>query len=113
MLMVPIVCMAGIGASRFMFKLSVKQAQEKATLKEKLNAYRVALIIGLALCEGPAIYANIAFISEGNHFYIIFTILSALVMLTYNPTAKKTIKDLDLRGDELDQFKDKDRKVSS
>lgn len=111
MLMVPIVTAAGLGMSRTMFKLFVKQAKGKSDLKAKLSAYRVALIIGLALCEAPAICANVAFMSEGNHLYLLFTILSLLLMLTYNPSDKKTIKQLDLRGEELDAFKDKNKKV--
>ncbi len=112
MLMVPIISFAGLGMSRFMFKKFVDQAKQKDTLKQKLMGYRTALIIGLALCEAPALYANIAFMNEGNHFFIIFTIAALLLMLTYNPSDKKTIKDLDLRGDELDVFRNVDSKVT-
>lgn len=110
-IMVPIISIIGLAVSRGTFNQFVKQAKEKKSLKEKLLIYRVGLLIGLALCEAPAIYANIAFMNHSNQFYLIFTILCLLVMMTYKPSEKKVIKDLNLRNDELDTFRAKETKI--
>jgi hypothetical protein len=111
MLMVPIVTVIGLGVSNGIFKVYTKQAREKKGLKAKLNQYRIAVIIRLALTEGPAIFAAVAFMQEGNHFYLLFSIICIALMITYNPKEQRLIKDLDLRGDELDQFKNKESKI--
>lgn len=111
MLMVPIVTAAGLVVGGGIFKVFVKQAKEKESLKAKLTQYRVATIVRLALAEGPALFGAIAFIQEGNQFYLGGTLLCVLVMLIYAPSEKKIIKDLDLRNDELGAFKNKESKV--
>lgn len=110
-IMVPIISIIGLAVSRGTFNQFVKQAKEKKSLKEKLLTYRVGLLISLALCEAPAITANVAFLQEGNQFYLIFTILCLLVMMIYKPSEKKVIKDLNLRNNELDSFRAKETKI--
>ncbi|MCB9187884.1 MAG: hypothetical protein H6599_01250 [Flavobacteriales bacterium] len=111
MIVVPAVTVIGLLMSKTVFTRFVNMAKQVESLKRKLLAYRTALIIGLALCESPAIIANVAFFQEGNQFYLIFAILCISIMLTYSPTERKTIKDLDLRGDELDRFKNRESKI--
>lgn len=111
-MIVPLVAFVGLSMSKGLFMRLVNQAKNKNTLKEKLNAYRSALIIGLALCEAPAIFANVAYFSEGNQFYQLIGIVCLGIMLTFNPKQKKLIKDLELRGEELEQFLSKDNKIT-
>lgn len=110
-MIVPLVAFAGLSMSKGLFMRMINQAKNKETLKGKLNTYRTALIIGLALCEAPAIFANVAYFVEGNQFYQLIAIVCLGMMLTFNPKQKKLIKDLELRGQDLEQFMDRESKI--
>ncbi|HRH56882.1 MAG TPA: hypothetical protein PLS10_04455 [Chitinophagales bacterium] len=73
-------------ASRFLFLTRASVAVNVPSLSEKINIYRGALIIQLALLEGPAIINTIFYFVTGNdlHFFIALGLL--LFMVWSRPT---------------------------
>src|SRR6185295_13199176 len=59
------------------------------SLNEKLNQYRAAIVIYMALCEGPALFSVIIFLLTGNFISFGFIVIMAGMMLTKFPTTKR------------------------
>jgi hypothetical protein len=75
-------------------------------LKNKLNQYRAALTRYVALCEGAALFAIIAFFLTGSYYLLGIAAIMLLAMLTKAPTRQRVIDDLALdwnQQKELDQ----------
>jgi hypothetical protein len=65
-------------------------------LPDKLNQYRSALIIYIALCEGPALFGIILFFVTGNYLMFIITGITIASMLAKMPSRKRVVDDLTL-----------------
>ena len=66
------------------------------SLTDKLNQYRSALILYIALCEGPALFGIILFFITGYYLMFIITAVMIAAMLVKTPTTKRVIDDLGL-----------------
>jgi len=99
---VPIFALIGIFASNFVFKKKLNEIRKKSNLKEKMEEYRSALIIKLALIEGPSFFAVVAFLLTGNYIYLGLTIILIIVFLIYTPNKTKFINELELTKKESD-----------
>jgi membrane protein insertase Oxa1/YidC/SpoIIIJ len=95
-ILVPAVALIGIFASGFMFKKFLEQANAKATLQEKLNTYRPALIVRFALLEGPSLFGLVAYFLTGNLFYVFVSAFIIIYFFTLRPTKEKLENDLQL-----------------
>jgi hypothetical protein len=67
-----------------------------ANFDVKFNSYRAAMIFYLALCEGPALLAVIAFMLTGNYWFVMITLVMLAAMFVKRPTKEKVINELQL-----------------
>lgn len=85
----------GIAGARSMFRKVMTEGDKPfSSLPEKLGQYRGALIIFMALCEGPALLSIILFFLTGNYMVLIVTAAMLLLMLTKIPTNNNISKEL-------------------
>ncbi|MEO8404954.1 MAG: hypothetical protein ABI480_10170 [Chitinophagaceae bacterium] len=95
---VAIVCLV-LGITRY--NKSITSAKESLnTMQEKLNAYRPALIIYMATCEGPALFGIIIYFITGNYLALLVTLIMLGAMLAKFPTMSRVITDLGLSSQE-------------
>ncbi len=102
LILVPIFVLIGIFASNFVFKKILNEIREKSNFKEKMEKYRSALIIKLALIEGPAFFAIISFLLTGNYIHLGLTVILIIVLLIYKPNKTKLVNELELVKKESD-----------
>lgn len=99
--MAPIFAVSAILISEIFFKQSIKQLKKKELLGLKLNGFKTALIVKLAILEGAAIISVIGFSINGNlYFMMIFGVMLAFYIIQF-PTAQKTIKALELNDEDV------------
>ena len=70
------------------------------TLMDKLNIYRSALILYLALCEGPGLFAVIVYFLTGYKLLLIVIAVVLLAMLQKRPEKSKIFNELQLSSQE-------------
>jgi hypothetical protein len=101
--LIVLVVLAGICfvIARKNYNKSITSAKDSLnTMTEKLNAYRPALTIYMAMCEGPALFGIIVFFLSGNYFALAVTAVMLIAMLSKFPTVTRVIKDLGLSSQE-------------
>jgi len=81
LLLVPIFALIGIFASNLVFRKKLKGIREKSNLKEKMEDYRSALIIKLALIEGPSFFTVVAYLLTGNYIFLGIVVVLIIVFL--------------------------------
>lgn len=91
---VALACMAG--ARSYYHKTLNMGAGNLFSLHDKLNHYRAAMIIYLALCEGPAIFSIIILLLTGKYITLIITALLVTMMCLKMPTRNRIIQELKL-----------------
>jgi hypothetical protein len=99
-LVVPFVFIIGITVGAFIYKRSISGD----TLTSKLQKYQSASIIRAAFLEVPALLAAAITMITANQYYLIYTILSVLMMVFYLPSKSKFANDLDLSLEEKSQL---------
>jgi hypothetical protein len=70
------------------------------SLMDKLNIYRAALILYLALCEGAGLFAVIVYFLTGNMLLLIVVAVVLLAMLLKRPEKSKIFNELQLSSEE-------------
>lgn len=93
-LVVAVTC--ALGARSYYTKMIGMGSGTIISLNDKLNQYRAALIIYMALCEGPAIFSVIIFLLTGKFIILIITALLVAVMCVKAPTRNRIIQELKL-----------------
>ena len=84
-------------AAHYMYNKKLTLTKNSAvSLKDKLNQYRSALLLYLALCEGAALFSIIAFFLTGNYTVLIITAVMLTAMLVKAPLLKRIITELNL-----------------
>jgi hypothetical protein len=102
-LLIVLIVLAGVCfvIARKNYNKSITSAKDSLnTMTEKLNAYRLTLIIYMAMCEGPALFGVIAFFLSGNYFTLVVTAIMLLAMLSKFPTVTRVVTDLGLSSQE-------------
>lgn len=92
--------LVGFVSSSIVFKKLVEKAKETKDLKDKLGAYRTALIAKWAALEGPVLIGIIFFFMSSN---LAFLLVAGVLMAFFSTTGSsidKTIEDLSLNMDE-------------
>ena len=74
------------------------------TLMDKLNMYRAALILYLALCEGAGIFATIVYFMTGNNLLLIAIVFILVAMLLKRPEKFKIFNELRLSSEEQSEL---------
>jgi hypothetical protein len=74
------------------------------SLADKINQYRAALIIYMALCEGPALFSVIILLLTGKFIILVITALLVVMMCLKAPTRNRIIQELKLDWREQQQI---------
>ena len=109
---VPIMAIAGILVGNYLYGNSIKGLTSKNSLQEKLAGFQTASIIKYALLEGPALLGLVAFMNEGNQYFLIISILLVLWLIMQRPTRDKIERDLMLEGTLKNEFVQEDLPMS-
>jgi hypothetical protein len=81
-----------------------KRALQLTDLASKYPLYQTGLLIGIATCEGPSIFAIILLIITSNLLALIFLGISLCFFVYYLPTPAKIAVLLNLTEAETDHF---------
>ena len=92
--------LGGITGSFNLFKKKLTAAKQKASLSEKLQDYRAAIIIRYALLEGPGLFSIIVYFIIGEMTVLTATVVIILLMVYARPDRDKLINDLELSSGE-------------
>ena len=87
-------------ASRLYTKRVTDTLAPGLTLMDKLNIYRSALILYLALCEGSGLFAVIVYFLTGYKLLLIVIAVVLLAMLQKRPEKSKIFNELQLSSQE-------------
>jgi len=101
----PVIALAGIFASKVLYRLFLNPLKQKEQLKEKLAGLQSASLIQYALIEGPAFLNIIWFSQTGNLLYLTIGAVLLIYLFTLRPTKTKIETDLELKGEHKRQFK--------
>lgn len=93
-IIVSIACM--LGARSYYTKTLAMGSRPLFSLGDKLNQYRAALIIYMALCEGPALFSVIILLLTGKYIILIITALLVTMMCLKTPTRNRIIQEMKL-----------------
>lgn len=75
-----------------------------ATFDEKFNNYRASMISYLALCEGPALFAVMAFLLTANYWFLLITVAMLTAMIFKQPTKQRVINELQLSSQDQQEL---------
>lgn len=91
-----VAAISGIFAGNLIFRKRLEQLIELKNLDEKLTGYQSALIVKLALIEGPAFFTVVAYLLTANMLFPAIAVLLVFVMVLSAPRKNKLISDLNL-----------------
>jgi hypothetical protein len=101
---IPSAAIIAIFLSNFLFKNQLNSISENADIKEKLIKYQSASIIKYAVLEGTALLSVVIYSSTTNFLYLLIALGMLFYMILQRPTASKIIADLNLKGNEKQDF---------
>lgn len=84
----------------YMFNNLVKQARQKEGLLSKLEAYRSANVMQIALLEGPALVSIVFYLLTNAYVFLLIGGMLILYMLLKLPVVSKISEDLELSNEE-------------
>lgn len=99
-----IVTIAGIFGSNALYGFFVNKIEENDTLADKISKIQQAMIVRLALVEGPTLVGIVLYIKEANLVFLIFSALLILYFLRLKPSRDKLLDDIKLIGQERREF---------
>lgn len=102
---VPIVIIACIGLSYFLYNLRKKQGQELEGLDTKAGHYRVSNIVRYAVVEAGNMLALVSYLMTGSSMFITLFILGMGVFVLYRPSHQRFTSDYMLDISEQDELK--------
>lgn len=100
MFITPIVVLASILASKFIYTKQVTEFDKSLSLENKLVSYRTANIIRLALLEGANIFNVSIMIITANYFFAALFIIIIALLFINRPTKEKFIMDYEVSEDD-------------
>lgn len=94
---------SGVGLGLFLFSKKIKEMQmiEGLSVNEKINHYRAALIIKLALMEGPCLLSIVGLFLTGNISFLFLAIALILFFALQRPTVMAMTLLLRVSNDDL------------
>jgi hypothetical protein len=95
-----VISVGAIPASFFLFRKRLSDIDPEEDLGKKLEKYRAALIIRMALCEFPAMFAIIAYYVTTNRSFLWMVIVLISNFLFIYPSNNKIIDSLQLNSSE-------------
>ncbi len=108
---VPVMACSMIGLSFVIFSKMVNAAADKSSLSDKLRGFQTAMIMRMALLEGPAILAATAIFLTGSIYFLVVNAVSVLMFAMMIPRKEKVIELLRLTSPEINLVNDPDATV--
>lgn len=102
----PAIGVLGVLLSNLLFKSLLNKIKAKESLREKIMAYQAAILVRLALLEGPSLFGIITYLLTGNLLLLSVPVLLILYFLTLRPSKESVLNDLDLSFDHTREFND-------
>lgn len=99
-IIIPLAALASVGGATFLTRGLIAQIPKDSSLEKKLNQYRNAVIIKIALYEGVSILAIVAYMLTGQWLFLAVSLTLIAVQLTIAPNPNKAIDQLGLVGEE-------------
>jgi hypothetical protein len=93
----PLTTLAGVFGSGFLFKFYLKIASAASNDTDKINKYRTALLIKLALLEGANIFAIIAYMLTASNLALVISVCLLILFILNKPSLDKMKEDMDLK----------------
>jgi DMSO reductase anchor subunit len=94
-----------LSIANYLYKKRMTAAHDlQLSLMEKLNIYRAALILYLALCEGAGLFAVIIYFLTGSQPLIIAIVMILVAMLMKRPEKSRIFNDLQLSSQEQSEL---------
>lgn len=94
------ITISGYFGGMYMFKNLVKQARQKEGLLAKLEAYRSANVMQIALLEGPALVSIVFYMLTNAYVFLLIGGMLILYMLLKLPVVSKISEDLELSNEQ-------------
>lgn len=95
-----IISIAGVFGSNLLYTFFINKIKEEDSLADKTTKIQQAVIVRLALVEGPALVGIVLYLIEANLIFLIFSALLILYFLTLKPSKDKLADDMKLTGPE-------------
>jgi hypothetical protein len=95
-----VIAIVSIPASFFLFRKRLSEIDPEEDLEKKLEKYRAALIIRLALCQMPTMFAVIVYFITNDHSFLWMIIILISNFLFIYPSNNKIISSLQLNSSE-------------
>jgi hypothetical protein len=92
------------GAGFFKKKLLAIRADEKATIKQKLDAYKMASIIQWAMLEAACLFCGVSFFIVGNFAFLALALVLMLLFGMLAPVKSKIAFQLGLNLTDIDEL---------
>lgn len=99
-----ILMIAGVFGSNVLYGFFVNKIKEGDSLENKTAKIQQAIIVRLALVEGPALAGIILYLKEANLVFLMFSALLIIYFLTLRPSKDKLLEDMKLTGPEKREF---------
>lgn len=99
LIIAPVMTIALIPLSTFLYKMLLKKATENPTLtvSEKFMQYQIAFLVRCALIESAALFNGVMIILTGNAIPLIFAFIAIVALWLARPTKEKIQEDLKLK----------------
>ena len=104
--------LSGVSAVMFgvawsLYGKRIRKLKDSAvTFPDKLNQYRSALILYMALCEAPALLSSILLFLTGHYGMMVVLLVAAACMMAKFPTTARVAEDANLDWNEQQQLTD-------
>ncbi|GAB3934751.1 hypothetical protein [Mucilaginibacter myungsuensis] len=94
MIVVAVLAVSAFTVGNLLFNKQLEAAVSRTSLTEKLSGYQTAMIIRLALIEGPSMLGIVGFLISGNWAYLIVSGVLVFWFVILRPTKDKIETDL-------------------
>ncbi len=88
------------------FGKKIAAIKMKMDLKQKLEDYRKALIVRLALLEAPAFFCCVAFMLTGQWIFVGVALFNLAILVALHPSKERAELEMDLSFQERQRLKD-------
>jgi peptidoglycan/LPS O-acetylase OafA/YrhL len=99
---VPLFVLGGIAASLILTKNRLAVIKGRSSLTEKLIDYRSAVVVKLALLEGPAFFAIVSYLLTGDPLFAGIAAFMIVLFFINRPGREKLAQDLELSQKDID-----------
>jgi hypothetical protein len=101
-----IFCCVVLPAGYFFTKMTFNRIDQTDLPGNKLFRYQSGQIIRMAAGEGIEMLAIASLLLTSNYYFLIFLLITLIIMIRYYPTPERIGRELNLRQYEIDMFND-------